>query len=604
MTNNDISKAYMGVDEVGKIYLGDALIYPTTPPTPPDYSLMPLTFEVLSAGTITWNKKGSMADRVLYYSTDNGNTWNTITSTTAGTEINVNAGNKVMFASNNPKYATGLYDGSFFGGTADIIAYGNVMSLVNRTGFTGVTEITEDWAFAGLFADNPHFHIDPNKELVLPATTLTSNCYNGMFRNTQITVAPELPAVGDDSVSLPQYCYSYMFYGCSALTSAPDLLSEYIDTGSYGAMFRGCSSLNYIKCLAINWQENCSLNWVNGVASAGTFIKAASMTSWTVGVNGIPTDWVVEDNPEPGPGPQPEPAYSAMPLTLEVVSAGTISWHTYYNTIDVKVNDGNWVTCGRTSSQVDVVINVVPGDKVSFKSVTDRSSNHFSASTAYVNVMGNPLSFQNGNNYETIEKNPANGIFRNNTHILSAEHLYLRPWSGTSYTGMFSGCTNLITPPLLPATTLANEAYKNMFAGCTSLTQAPELPATALSDSCYYGMFEGCTSLTQAPALPATTLTRDCYNRMFFGCTGITTAPDLLATTMVISCYNNMFFGCSSLNYVKCLATNQAEGSVNSYSPNWLAGTSATGTFVINPNATWTRDSGGIPTGWTVVDAS
>lgn len=34
MTNNDISKAYMGVSEVDKIYLGDALIYQTTPPEP------------------------------------------------------------------------------------------------------------------------------------------------------------------------------------------------------------------------------------------------------------------------------------------------------------------------------------------------------------------------------------------------------------------------------------------------------------------------------------------------------------------------------------------------------------------------------------------
>jgi len=43
MTNNDIDKAYMGVSEVDKIYLGDALIYPTTPPpTPSDnYYLKP-----------------------------------------------------------------------------------------------------------------------------------------------------------------------------------------------------------------------------------------------------------------------------------------------------------------------------------------------------------------------------------------------------------------------------------------------------------------------------------------------------------------------------------------------------------------------------------
>ena len=35
--------------------------------------------------------------------------------------------------------------------------------------------------------------------------------------------------------------------------------------------------------------------WVDGVASSGTFIKAASMSSWSTGINGIPTNWTVQD---------------------------------------------------------------------------------------------------------------------------------------------------------------------------------------------------------------------------------------------------------------------------------------------------------------------
>ena len=61
-------------------------------------------------------------------------------------------------------------------------------------------------------------------------------------------------------------------------------------------MFQGCSNLNYIKCLVTDISaSNCTYRWVSGVASTGTFVKAANMTGWTTGVNGIPENWIVED---------------------------------------------------------------------------------------------------------------------------------------------------------------------------------------------------------------------------------------------------------------------------------------------------------------------
>jgi len=61
-------------------------------------------------------------------------------------------------------------------------------------------------------------------------------------------------------------------------------------------MFDGCTSLNYIKCLATNISSSsCLNNWVNNVSSTGTFVKNASMSSWSTGSSGIPTDWTVQD---------------------------------------------------------------------------------------------------------------------------------------------------------------------------------------------------------------------------------------------------------------------------------------------------------------------
>ena len=59
-------------------------------------------------------------------------------------------------------------------------------------------------------------------------------------------------------------------------------------------MFRGCSSLNYIKMLATDVSaNNCLQAWVHGVGSSGTFVKDASATLPT-GENGIPDGWTVE----------------------------------------------------------------------------------------------------------------------------------------------------------------------------------------------------------------------------------------------------------------------------------------------------------------------
>lgn len=85
-----------------------------------------------------------------------------------------------------------------------------------------------------------------------------------------------------------------MFYGCTSLTTAPSLPATTLANSCYYAMFSGCTNLNSITCLATNISaSNCTGYWVNGVAASGTFIKANGMTSWTTGVNGIPTGWTV-----------------------------------------------------------------------------------------------------------------------------------------------------------------------------------------------------------------------------------------------------------------------------------------------------------------------
>ena len=195
-------------------------------------------------------------------------------------------------------------------------------------------------------------------------------------------------------------------------------------------------------------------------------------------------------------------------------------------------------------------------------------------------------------------------MFQNCTSLTTAPELPATTLTSNCYIYMFKSCTALTTAPALPATTLANSCYAYMFQSCTALTTAPELPATLTSTNydCYKSMFQSCTALTTAPTLPSTTLAQGCYYQMFNRCTGLTTAPELPATTLTATCYYEMFKGCTNLNYIKCLATNK---SATNCTKDWVNGVSSTGTFIKNQNmSSWTTDVNGIPSGWTVQDAS
>ena len=301
-------------------------------------------------------------------------------------------------------------------------------------------------------------------------------------------------------------------------------------------------------------------------------------------------------------------------FTIIALTDGTISYSHKEgsNPMLYSINEGEWI-----ETTVSVDIPVSKNNMIRFKS--NRGNQAYnqetftSGGTAQFAVAGNLMSLVAGDNFATyIPNTSATGtdgdlycsfknFFGNCKGLISAKNLIIKYCDNESFSNFFNGCTNLLIPPELPATTLANSCYYQMFMSCESLTTAPALPATTLADSCYRWMFYGCTSLTQAPALPATTLVDSCYDFMFCNCTKLTQAPELPASTLAKSCYQHMFMSCSSLNYIKCLATDISATFCTDY---WVLGVASTGTFVKNPNmSSWTEDTNGIPTGWTVIDA-
>lgn len=261
LNGNKVKQMYINGSKVYQLVEGTA----PEPPTPTPYEEQNLTFEILSAGTIVWKRVGGSDSRTIKYSTDDGLTWNSITSSTGGTSIEVNAGDIVQFAGDNISY---YYSNASnrFAGTAKFNVYGNIMSLINSSSFAELSSFTafNRYAFSQLFYGNTG--IISAENLILPVKTLE------------------------------YYVYRQMFYGCTNLIKGPQILAETFAIESCLSMFESCSNLNYIKCLATDiTANNCTTNWVNNVSSTGTFVKAASMSGWARGAAGIPNHWTVQD---------------------------------------------------------------------------------------------------------------------------------------------------------------------------------------------------------------------------------------------------------------------------------------------------------------------
>ena len=290
---NDISKIYLGGVEIEKIYLGTEQVYGGEP-TPVPYDEQYLTIESLeNNNTIYIRASNTAITKTISASTDNGSTWIEYTSTNSGsgtTIATLNAGDKVLLKGTNAAYATTSYH-NYLKSTGQFNTYGNIMSLISGDSFANADTLTANYTFKNLFFACTGLTSAEN--LILPATTLTNGCYKNMFQNcTSLTVAPELPAT-----TLTSDCYNTMFEKCTSLTTAPTLPATTLTQYCCAQMFKYCSSLNYIKCLATNISETgCINNWVSGVAASGTFVKAASMSSWTTGTSGIPANWTIQND--------------------------------------------------------------------------------------------------------------------------------------------------------------------------------------------------------------------------------------------------------------------------------------------------------------------
>jgi len=213
--------------------------------------------EAIDDGTFQWSQPIGAVNTVEV-SYDNGLSWQELAAETPTPTIS--AGKKVLWKATHEGIGTtsGLLHLS---SSSQFNVGGNVLSVVYGDAFEGTLRLDNGYELAFLFAGTQG--VDASA-LVMPTFLAPYSCAN-------------------------------MFYNCTSLTTAPQLPAPTVAQNAYRGMFQGCTNLSSITCYARILGLDATANWVSGVASSGTFTKAASMRDWTTGVSGIPEGWEVVD---------------------------------------------------------------------------------------------------------------------------------------------------------------------------------------------------------------------------------------------------------------------------------------------------------------------
>ena len=479
-----------------------------------------------------------------------------------------------------------------------------------------------DSFFRYTFADCTSLTTVPNLSPSFSSISTSGCC--GMFQNcTSLTTVPknyltvELSDYLDDRKN-SCYCYAYMFQGCTSLVSAPDLLAAnvncqsylnmfqgctslttsplmantraFLRTGGCRQMFEGCTSLSAITCLASGitpYNENTLYHWVDGVAESGEFNRLASGSiSWSIGIDGIPSGWIIRDV-----------------TTGATYWSGTTSGSPYCNGYDKYIDiyhqissdsGSTWTTTATTQTLVEANsedCGYVPPYDYATQYLTFRPHGDTTFQIVYCDH-SNPIyySLDSGSTWTSL------AIGTNSPVVHSGETIMWKCNAHNNTTGEVSEFASSGSTWEVEGNVMSL-LFSDNFSGQTSIE--------GNADYIFAYMFNGCSGMTSAENMVLPTILGGrygdiygCFVYMFSGCTSLTTAPTISATTLTTASCGAMFYGCSSLNSVTCLATT----ITNKATSHWLDGVAASGTFTTPSSTQWESGVSGIPEGWTRVN--
>ena len=232
----------------------------------------------------------------LEYSTDEQSTWQTYSGA-----VLLAPNKKLYFRDtrtgwNEPSGSKSLFYCYKQGSTPDkknavFSVGGNLASFVEGENFeTAGAGTKKKYTFVGFFKN--HKSMKDAKDLVIPMTSFNgqTQSFKSFFEGCEgLQTAPAvLPAT-----TLTSQCYRNMFYNCKALEKAPELPVAAINDSCYERMFWGCTNLKYIKMNASTSSPNANKPFAPFISSVGNDNSA----SWVAGVTAAQNTGVIWLNP-------------------------------------------------------------------------------------------------------------------------------------------------------------------------------------------------------------------------------------------------------------------------------------------------------------------
>ncbi len=204
----------------------------------------------------------------LDYSTNNGSTWSTWSSSNGDFSVNLAQGESVLLKGVNNGFCNIGNNGYWsFSGTEAHSVSGPISSLVIGRGVEGYTSTS--YALANLFNGDSNLVSALDLKLNIRADYGSQNLYYGLFYNcTSLVDAPRIIYTGNVSG------LSSAFSRCTSLVNPPKLVGS-IGTSELNNAFAQCTSL-------VNPPD---MEDVNSIATAGMFNTFNGCTSLTTGPN-------------------------------------------------------------------------------------------------------------------------------------------------------------------------------------------------------------------------------------------------------------------------------------------------------------------------------
>ncbi len=474
-------------------------------------------------------------------------------------------------------------DGLFYGNTGLIDASGIVLNAPKSVRYTisGYMHLDALYGYAYMFAGCTALEAAPPS---LPADLSNggnvsegtgASAAEGMFKGCiSLRTAPALPAA-----EVPASCYESMFEGCIGLRAAPDLPATKLGRRSYAAMFKGCTALR--KCPAL------PSGFVPGSAYEAMFKGCTALTttcrldaedlygscykSMFEGCTGlVSTTDVLPATAVPGS------AYQAMFKNCTSLRAAP----------DIRLDD---------RAEYYVMMEMFYGcTSLATGPAAIRATSFDQSAMAY--AFYNCRSLTSGPSL-TVATAAASEYFGSQFHrtfmgcrsMREIDFAYNYDTVGIcALKETFSGCTALVSVPVLGFSTVCDNGCYRTFYNCSSLPDIPAMRVTALEQRIesssysqeyarnmqemfyycssatdgtgvfltedtvpycgYYQMFTGCQSLTALGGMAAITVgEQGCYS-MFYNCPSLAAVPPGLSIGNVarFGCYN-MFVSCISL---------------------------------------------------------